>query len=402
MISTGCHTQYNSVGGTARRSSSRKSRLVHGPARPDASGLSHGLRNRNFDAKKHSKWGLKLRLSKEVVTEIWFSQKWKSFDLAAYIERRKKLFEPREVIESIVDSQACKTVKFQTLWNSDVKIEADFCKNPKVQLRSKSRNRSKNRTITTYTRSSNLDSLLKSNQRILKQAYELRSKEKIKHSEVSRPSSVTSLFTAWSAENFASQVKSRHGNKVNYSSKQVLKLKAGDKHQRASKKLASICTNLFKESSHQKPSDIPEQNISVISEIQSDSDSNMNMSIDQLSESSQTYHTYDDAVRVKEVVRAEKIALKKQHDYSRLARQHKRSSSRHKVSQQLQPREFECYNDSDVIDFGRITNEKLPDNLVRGDNDEDTDSEDLVSCTKIWEDILNKAIVSLMHTKNSH
>mmetsp|Transcript_22221 Transcript_22221/g.25524 ORF Transcript_22221/g.25524 Transcript_22221/m.25524 type:complete len:110 (+) Transcript_22221:832-1161(+) len=109
----------------------------------------------------------------------------------------------------------------------------------------------------------------------------------------------------------------------------------------------------------------------------------MNMSIDQISESSRTYNSCEDAVRMKEAVRTEKITLKKQHDYGRLTRQHKRSSSRHKISQQLQLREFECYNDSDVIDFGRITNEKLPDNLVRGDNDEDTDSEDLVSCTKI-------------------
>ena len=45
-------------------------------------------------------------------------------------------------------------------------------------------------------------------------------------------------------------------------------------------------------------------------------------------------------------------------------------------------REFPWYNESDVMKFINIKPDILPQNLVRGDNDEDTDNEDLENWTK--------------------
>ena len=129
---------------------------------------------------------------------------------------------------------------------------------------------------------------------------------------------------------------------------------------------------------------IPTDNLSLVSEIQSISTENQNMSIDNECETKQV-------IRHKEP-KFTRIFFKKQLSCMPSKKIHRNQSRNNQQSSKINKREFRCFKDSDIIDFHNVPTPNIQHDLEKGDEDEDTDEEDHACTTKYNLSELNKAL----------
>ena len=128
--------------------------------------------------------------------------------------------------------------------------------------------------------------------------------------------------------------------------------------------------------------------MTLISEIQSDLERSQDMSVDGISFTKRMSNigNYDDAVESDDIYFMKTLS-------TQLAVQ-KYTTDKRELGQVK--RSFKCYAEPDVVKFTNFKPMKLSYNLTKGDDDEDSDSEDINNGQKYLVLHLEKAIMGLL------
>lgn len=174
-----------------------------------ASKLSHGLKNRPRNlvlSRKNSKFSFGAKFEKEIIAEIQFTDIADSVRSGYQTARQAELLKPIEVVDRIRETKVHRAVKFQenssTIRTSRPKEFSKLASQMKASVRTNLSKKkglgSRNVKTKTYVRAVKYDTILRS-RNAGPQEGSWRTFKDRKTSDNSRPSSVSSIFTACTA-----------------------------------------------------------------------------------------------------------------------------------------------------------------------------------------------------------
>ena len=300
-----------------------------------------------------------------------------------------------EVVDQVTDTQSSKAVKFEhkskIMWKH-AHINMKTKQGRKSQYK-KSYLRPKNQRIS-WNKSKIYDIVLRNRVKSnICDHNEVEFKDANKEDQLSRPSSVTTLYTSCSNVINASQIcdftDKESLNKLQNSWNSITNLIQNREVIEEIDDSISRSSSIYLDQKDIKLADTKEsQDLSLVSEIQSINEETSKKDI-------RSPKMIDSKFNIKHT----KIYFTKQHDKAWTKAPTKIFPKNKSKWSQNSKREFRCFNDADVVKFLDMKPPTLSYQLERGDEDEDTDEEDLDrnSNYSIFE--LNKAIT--MHLKDS-
>lgn len=383
-----------------------------------AANLTRNLRNRNRIAdsrEEHSNFKLSDFLDKEIITEIQYRQHTLPDREVVTSITDRKLDRSMEIVDSIVTSndKVVKTVKFEEEVHREIvakshknylgKSAIKSCRNSKIKVnRALKGSNSRKRVVS--ARSGKLYSAF-SSRKVAKQGedYPSLSKQDSRTTDYSRPSSVTSLFTACStgfpalSQKFGlnSEMMNRHKS----DSKPVDPLKNREVVQ-------CIAESLYLPNGHQGRSERPSKKnlsklkavhakkMSLIVETQSELEKSADMSVD--SPPPAPTQKQRKIVSVK-VTTPKQVKCEPVYFTSITLDKTPTACSEASFSNFETPkRGFKCFKESDVLKYKNCEPVELIYNLVKGDEDEESDEEDLQHCQNYLQQELHKSLKALI------
>jgi hypothetical protein len=345
-------------------------------------------------------------VGKEVIHEIQNDYFWKRQPLAKREYLRVKSIDTAVGVSQITGKRkTVKTVKFEQHIEAGISSDTNKGKHDFKELRDfiQGRSMSKTRTNANLIDPSTLKGVQKGsklssfiNKKITKKAQQSKQSDKFyRKSDYSRPSSVTSIFTACSIGNTAYSHRFGPSNEVMNHVRSESQTFKNDLEREI---VLWIEENLFishpkpvekpKSRSRSRPRDCISRNMTLISEIQSDLERSQDMSVDEISFTKRLSNigNYDSDVESDDIYFMKTLSTQ--------SAVQKYTTDKRELSQVK--RSFKCYAEPDVVKFTNFKPMKLSYNLTKGDDDEDSDSEDINNGQKYLVLHLEKAIMGLL------
>lgn len=373
--------------------------------------LNRNLRNRNrkvTSKREHSNLKLDEILGKEIVTQVQYNSQ-NQFP-REIVRTVQPLYEDKvmQVVEIIDESpRLVKTVKFEQYLDADIVPKSTKNKSSLQNLRSYlktkrtykgSSRRSRSRQSLSSRRSSKPKAIL-GQARIVKQVEKhLKLFKDDSRNEYSRPNSVTSLFTACSAGNLTNTHK--FGSNFDL----INTMKDDTLSSLGEREVVECIEDTYLPTGHQVRNEHPplrtrsktrgyhQKKMSLISEIQSDLENSGDMSLDEPYITPKVPKAKKQAPKPIRKVKFETVSFK-----TAIGLPVSSSCTASSSNSESTKKSFKCYKESDVMKFIDVEPVKLPYNLSRGDDDEDSEEEDIKGGRKYLQQHLEKCLSMLLH-----